>query len=96
MKLSSQTIMFVLLQVSTNTYNLSQNKKTKKHTKKGKEIKSPLALKSMMNSHCKAKRAIFPSLKWGGGGGVGEKGGLNFPFELPKISSVALREMTCL
>ena len=44
------------------------------------EQQTPIPPKSRMKAREGQKRAIFPSLIWGGGGG-----GLGFPFSLSKI-----------
>ena len=48
------------------------------------EQQTPIPPKSRMKPREGQKRAIFPSLIWGGGGG-GWRGGLGFPFILSKI-----------
>ena len=55
------------------SYNLGQNKM---------EQQTPIPPKSRMKAREGQKRAIFPSLSWGGRGGGG---GLGFPFVLSKI-----------
>ena len=59
-------------------YNLGQNKM---------EQQTPIPPKSRMKPREGQKRAIFPSLIWGGGGG----GGLGFPFILSKIVGFSQR-----
>ena len=54
------------------------------------EQQTPIPAKSKMKLRKGQKRAIFPSLIWGGGGGGGG-GGLGFPFIVSKIMIVALK-----
>ena len=56
--------------VTTQVYNLGQNKK---------EQQTPIPPKSRMKAREGQKHVIFPSLIWGEGGGLG------FPFILSKI-----------